>query len=96
MSQPTLRLDLWLYRTRFFKTRTLASTLAAKGRVRISRFGTVRRAKNGAAQINVGDVLTFAQKQTITMLKVLALPVRRGPAPEAMACYERLQDDTSV
>jgi len=88
----SLRLDLWLYRTRFFKTRTLASTFAAKGKVRISRFGVVRRAKNGAAQVLADDVLTFAQKQRVTMIKVLAMPERRGPATEAGQCYESLKE----
>ena len=32
-----LRLDKWLWQARFFKTRTLAATVASKGKVRINR-----------------------------------------------------------
>jgi ribosome-associated heat shock protein Hsp15 len=89
----TIRLDLWLFRTRFFKTRTLSIAFAGKGKVRIQRHGVSRRAKSGAAAVHVDDVLTFAQKQNITTIKVLAMPVRRGPAPEATACYEAVLPD---
>jgi len=89
----SLRLDLWLYRTRFFKTRTLATVFASRGKVRINRFGAVRRAKNGAAQLLADDVLTFVQKQRIIMIKVLAMPMRRGPAAEAVQCYEPLEEN---
>ena len=95
MSQETdiIRLDLWLFRTRFFKTRTLSIAFAGKGKVRISRHGITRRVKSGAAQVHVDDILTFANNQTITTIKVLAMPMRRGPAVEARQCYETVLPD---
>ncbi len=93
--EATLRLDLWLYRTRFFKTRTLATAFAANRRVRIGRNGATRRTKNGAVQVHAGDVLTFGQEQRIITLKVLAMPIRRGSAIEAQACYQP-QEETHV
>jgi ribosome-associated heat shock protein Hsp15 len=51
---------------------------------------------NGARQtkpatpVGAGDVLTFAQGAAIRVIRVAALAVRRGPAPEARALYEDL------
>jgi ribosome-associated heat shock protein Hsp15 len=96
MSEPALRLDLWLHRTRMFKTRTLATAFAAKGRVRITRHKVVRRAKGSATPVCVDDVLTFAQKQRIMVVRVLRLPTRRGSACEAVLCYAQLQEKQHV
>ena len=81
------RLDKWLWRARFFKTRTLAAKLCNGGHVR-SRGNTVTKAHH---QVRVGDVLTFAQGRYIRVIKVLALGTRRGPAPEARTLYEDLK-----
>ena len=40
-----------------------------------------------------GDVLTFPQGQTIRVVRVLALGIRRGPASEAQALYEEIVAD---
>ena len=40
--------------------------------------------------VKPGDVLTFAQGRHIRVIKIVALGVRRGPAPEAQALYEDL------
>lgn len=38
-------------------------------------------------QVRIGDVLSFAQRGTVRVLKVEALPARRGPPAEARALY---------
>ena len=81
------RLDKWLWRARFFKTRTLATKICSGGRVR-SGGATVAKAHH---LVRVGDVLTFAQGRYIRVIKVLALGTRRGPATEARALYEDLK-----
>ena len=81
-----LRIDKWLWFARFFKTRSLAAKLCNDGGVRLS--GTV--VTKAHAAVRAGDVLTFAQGRHIRVVKVLALGVRRGPAPEAQALYEDL------
>ncbi len=78
------RVDKWLWRARFFKTRTLAAKICSGGRVR-SGGATVAKAHH---LVRVGDVLTFAQGRYIRVIKVLALGTRRGPATEARALYE--------
>ena len=86
MSEPTLRLDKWLWYARFFKTRSLASEVCNAGRLRVG--GEI--VSKAHQKVRVGDVLTFPQGRHIRVVKVLALATRRGPAPEAQALYEDL------
>jgi len=81
------RLDKWLWRARFFKTRTTAAKLCNGGHVR-SGGAAITKAHH---QVRVGDVLTFAQGRYIRVVKVLALGTRRGPATEARTLYEDLK-----
>lgn len=78
-----MRVDKWLWHARFFKTRTLASKLAAAGNIRING----QKQSRAAASIRAGDVLTFPLNQNVRVIEVVALSTRRGPAPEAQALY---------
>ncbi len=82
-----LRIDKWLWRARFFKTRTLAAKVCSAGRVRHAG-AAISKAHH---RVRVGDVLTFAQGRYIRVVKVLDLGTRRGPAKEARLLYEDLK-----
>ena len=84
--RPTLRLDKWLWQARFFKTRSLAAGVVSAGRVRVDGQPVSRPAR----AVGPGDVLTFPQGRAIRVVRILALGLRRGPAPEARALYEDL------
>ena len=90
-SNPSIRLDKWLWYARFLKSRTMASHLCEDGRVRVNR----RRINKAHALIRVGDVLTFPQAKKIRVVRVLALGQRRGPATEAITLYVDLVPPTS-
>lgn len=79
-----LRLDKWLWMTRFCKTRAIAQKLATKGRIRING----RVVDKPHALVRANDVLTLPLPAGVKVLKVLHLPERRGPATEAQASYE--------
>ncbi|NYZ16010.1 RNA-binding S4 domain-containing protein [Azospirillum sp. RWY-5-1] len=81
-----LRLDKWLWYARFLKTRSLAAKLCASGALRCS--GTVVTKAHHA--VKPGDVLTFPQGRHIRVIRIRALGLRRGPAPEAQTLYEDL------
>jgi ribosome-associated heat shock protein Hsp15 len=83
-----LRLDKFLWFARIVKTRALAQTLAEEGRLRISG----RVADRAHASVRVGDVLSFAMRGEVRVLRVEALPVRRGPPAEARALYTELPE----
>lgn len=82
MTTESLRADKWLWRARFFKTRSTAARACEVG----YRINGVRTAKPAAA-VRPGDTLTFAQGPRIRVIEVVALGDRRGPAPEAQALY---------
>jgi len=84
----SLRLDKFLWFARIVKTRALAQTLAEEGRIRIGG----RLIDRAHAPVRVGDVLSFAQRGSVRVLKVDALPARRGPAAEARELYTELKE----
>jgi ribosome-associated heat shock protein Hsp15 len=82
---PGIRVDKWLWYTRFFKSRTLAAK-AVQGGLRISGDKTDKPNR----LVRVGDVLTFQQGKTIRVIRVEALGSRRGPASEARQLFTDL------
>jgi ribosome-associated heat shock protein Hsp15 len=79
-----LRLDKFLWFVRLAKTRSAAQALAATGHLRLDG----RRVERAHACVRVGSVLSLPHGNGARVVRVEALPVRRGPAPEARACYE--------
>ena len=87
-----LRIDKFLFFTRFFKTRSMAGkSITGKG-ARLTRNGQTRRIDKASATVEVGDVIAFSCSRGIVALTIRSLPLRRGPAPEARACYELAED----
>ena len=83
-----LRLDKWLWQARFFKTRALAATLADRRKIRVN--STVVTKPH--YRVRPGDVLTFPQGKAVRVVRVVDLGDRRGPASEARALYEDLEE----
>jgi len=81
-----MRLDKFLWFVRLTKTRGIAQDIAAAGHLRIDGRPTNR----AHADVRVGQVLSFPLHGEVRVLRVEALPTRRGPAPEAQACYTNL------
>jgi ribosome-associated heat shock protein Hsp15 len=88
MSEDAVRLDVWLWRARFFKTRALAAQYLEEGRVRLTRPGAPAvRIDKASRLVRPGDVLVFVVGGRIIEIVVTALGERRGPAQEARALY---------
>ena len=83
-----LRLDKFLWFARIVKTRALAQQLAEEGRIRIAG----RVADRAHAPVRVGDVLSFALRGAVRVIRIEALPPRRGPAAEARLAYTELPE----
>jgi ribosomal 50S subunit-recycling heat shock protein len=92
MSEDACRVDVWLWRARFFKTRSLAAKFADEGRVRLTRAGQETRIDKCSRSIRIGDRLVFAVGGRLVAVVVEALGERRGPAEEARGLYSGLQD----
>ena len=78
----SVRLDLWLWAARFFKTRALAKQAIEAGKVEIGG----QRAKP-ARGVRVGDVLQVVRLDERFDIEVLALADVRGPASVAQTLY---------
>ncbi|MDP3174223.1 MAG: RNA-binding S4 domain-containing protein [Phenylobacterium sp.] len=85
------RVDVWLWRARFFKTRTLAAHFVDESRVRLTRSGQETRLDKPSRTVKVGDNLVFAVGGKLTAVRVEALGERRGPPAEARGLYSPLQ-----
>jgi len=89
-SDDACRADVWLWRARFFKTRSMAARFVDEGRVRLTRAGQESRLDKPARPVKVGDNLVFALGGRLTAVRVEAMGVRRGPPAEARMLYSSL------
>lgn len=81
--QALVRLDVWLWAARFFRTRSLAKQAVETGKVDVGG----QRAKPSRA-IRVGEALRVTRGEDTFELLVRGLSDMRGPAPVAQALYE--------
>ena len=83
--EPTsgvVRLDVWLWAARFFKTRALAKAAIENGKIEVGG----QRAKP-ARQVRAGDMLAIVRGEETFRVDVLALSSKRGAAPVAALLY---------
>lgn len=83
-----MRVDKWLYYTRFYKTRGLAAEAVNGGHVRING----KKAKSSSS-LKTGDAVEIVRNQLPWKLSVTGIPGRRGPAADARQCFS---EDESV
>lgn len=86
-----MRIDRFLHCIRLVKSRTLAQSLVEAGHVRIDR----KRVDKPSDAVRVGSVVALPLRGVVRVVRVLALPGRRGPPGEARACYEELGPESS-
>ena len=84
LEKKTLRLDVYLYYIRIFKSRSIATKFVLTNRLRISDQVTQKPHK----MISIGDVLTMTINDNVKILKVLDIPKRRGSFSESLNFYE--------
>ncbi|MBO9712365.1 S4 domain-containing protein [Sphingomonas sp.] len=82
-----MRVDLFLWFARLAKTRGAAQALATAGTLRIDG----RRCERAHAPVRIGCIIAFAQHGKVRVLRVEALPKRRGPPAEAAELYTPLE-----
>jgi len=85
-STELVRLDLWLWAARFFKTRALAKAAIENGKVEIGG----QRAKP-ARQVRIGDALRIVRGDEAFQVDVLALCGKRGSAVAAATLYREAE-----
>lgn len=83
----SLRIDKFLWFTRLARSRSYAQALAEEGHIRLNG----RRVERAHAPVRLGDLITLPHGGSARVVRVSALPLRRGPAPEAQGCYEEIR-----
>jgi len=86
----SIRLDKLLWYLRFARSRSVAQAMVAAGHIRLDG----RRITRASAAVHIGATLVLPVGERIEVVRLLSLPARRGPAPEARACYVRLGEET--
>lgn len=85
-SVTAVRLDLWLWAARFFRTRSLAKQAVETGKVDVA--GQRAKASRG---VRVGEMLQITRGEETFEVQVRGLSDVRGPAPVAQALYEETE-----
>ena len=83
---PAVRLDIWLWAARFFKTRSLARQAIEGGRIAVND-----AAAKPARGVHVGDRLSIRRGEEAFVVDVVALSEQRGPAAVAQALYRETE-----
>jgi ribosome-associated heat shock protein Hsp15 len=86
-----LRVDKWLWCTRFFKTRSVAQSAVEGGHVQVN--GDRIKASR---LVKVGDRLMITRAQERYEVDVVSIPARRGPAPEARQHYRETAESEAA
>ena len=82
-TQDKIRVDKWLWAARFFKTRALAATAVNGGKVHVNG----HRVKS-SRKISINDKLKVTRGQYQSVVRVIEISEKRGPAKEAQMLYK--------
>jgi len=89
--RDSLRVDKWLWCTRFFKTRSLAQQAVEGGHVQVNG-DRVRSSR----LVRAGDRLRIVRERERHDVEVLGIPVRRGPAREAQLYFSETEESAAA
>lgn len=84
---PAQRIDRFLWFARLAGNRSAAQALAERAIVRLNG----RRVERAHTPVRRGDLLTLPVGDSVRVIRILELPVRRGPAAEADTLYETIE-----
>jgi len=86
-----VRMDLWLWAARFFKTRTLAKRACELGRILSNG-----QAAKAAREVRIGDMLGVSNEGGDFQVEVLLLSEVRGPASVAQTLYRETEESRAL
>jgi ribosome-associated heat shock protein Hsp15 len=82
----SLRIDKLLWHLRLTKSRSLAQSLIATGHLRLNG----QRVEKPSMEVKAGDAITLPRGEGALAIRILSIPQRRGPAPEAQSHYSEI------
>lgn len=83
MNIESCRIDKWLWTSRFFKTRSMASDAVNGGKVHLNG----QRIKAGRA-VKMGDILSIQKVSDLYEVTITGINKTRRPAKEACLTYD--------
>lgn len=86
-----VRIDVWLWAARFYKTRAIAKKACELGRVQAHG-----QPVKPAREVRVGDMLKVTTDSGDFEIEVLGLSEVRGPAPVAQALYRETEESKEL
>jgi ribosomal 50S subunit-recycling heat shock protein len=86
LALASLRIDKLLWHLRLTKSRSLAQALVAAGHVRLNG----RRVEKSSVEVRAGDSVTIPMGEGAFVFQLTSIPLRRGPAADARACYREI------
>jgi len=87
----SVRVDKWLWATRFFKTRALAARACSLGRIQFKQ-----QPAKAAREVRVGDMLRVSNDGGDFEVEVLLLSDVRGPASVAQTLYRETEESREL
>jgi len=89
--EASVRLDVWLWAARYFKTRSLSKQAVDGGKVEVNgATGKPSRA------LHAGDRLRITRGEECFEIEVLALAEQRGPASVAQTLYRETPESVAA
>lgn len=89
-SPQTVRIDLWLWAARFYKTRSLAKHAIESGKVEVDGQGA-----KPSRGLRGGERLQIRRGEELFEVFVLALSDTRGPASVAQTLYRESEESVA-
>ena len=83
---------MFLWYARLAKTRSAAQDMARAGLIRLDG----RRIERAHVAVRIGSVIALVQGGRVRVLRVAAVPARRGPPAEALTLYDELAKPVDV
>jgi ribosome-associated heat shock protein Hsp15 len=87
----SVRIDVWLWAARFFKTRAMAKKACELGRIQSNN-----QPAKPAREVHVGDMLKITNDGGEFTVEVLALSEMRGPASVAQTLYRETDESREL
>lgn len=86
-----VRVDKWLWASRFFKTRSLAATACDLGRIEANG-----QTAKPSREVHVGDHLKITNETGLFQIEVLTLSDTRGPATIALTLFQESDESRQL
>ena len=82
------RLDIWLWHSRFSRTRVNSQKICKKGQIRVNG----KRVMKAHKLIKKGDIVTLPLGSEIVVLRIISIPEKRLCASSAIKPYELITE----